>query len=137
MKTKRQLLALTLILTVFTFIFSSCKKDEHIPPDISLKTGAGYTSGDATVGQGEDILVGITGEKKEDDMISFNVSVAYDGASTTNTIQTTNLSGAGQQHFETDVTFTTRAQAGSEKYFFTIIDKDGNIAQKQLVLTVQ
>lgn len=126
-----------ILATTFGLILNSCKKDEHIPPDISFKTTAGYTSGDATVGMGENILVGIIGEKKEDDMISFNVSYAFDGASTTTTLQTISISGAAQQHFDTDVTYTVRNQAGTEKWIFTITDKDGNIAQKQIVLTVQ
>ena len=46
-------------------------------------------------------------------------------------------SGSEQQHYDKDVTFTTRNQAGTEKWIFTITDKDGNIAQEQFVLTVQ
>lgn len=137
MKTIRHSFKIIIVAMALGFVLNSCEKDKHIPPDISFKTGAAYTSGDATVGQNETIQVGIIGEKKEDDMISYNVSYAYDGASTTITLQTFTITGGEQQHYDKDVTFTTRAQAGSEKWTFTITDKDGNIAQKQFTLTVQ
>ena len=66
-----------------------------------------------------------------------NVSYAFDGATTTTTFQTYNLTGSERQNYDKDVTFTTRNQAGTEKWIFTITDKDGNIVQKQIVLTVQ
>lgn len=137
MKNIKTIMKTTLLLVTFGFLFSSCEKDAHIPPNVTLKTGAGYTSADATVGKNQAIMVGITGEKVEDDMIKYNVSYAYDGASSTSTFQDFNLSGSEQQHYDKDVTFTTRNQAGTEKWVFTITDKDGNIAQKTITLTVQ
>lgn len=137
MKTIKNSIKIIMLLTAVGFILNSCKKDARLPPDISFKSGAGYTSGDAAVSTNEDITVGILGEKKEDDMITYNVSYSYDGATTTTTLQTFTLTGTEQQHYDKDVTFTTRNQAGSEKYIFTITDKDGNIAQKQIILTIQ
>ncbi len=125
------------LLTMFSIVLISCKKDAHVPPDVTLKTGAGYTSADATVAKSTDITVGINAVKKEDDMLTYNVSYAYDGAATTTTLQTFNLAGSEQQDYSKDITFTTRNQAGTEKYIFTITDKDGNIAQQQITLTVQ
>lgn len=127
-----------LAMATIGFVISSCEKDKHIPPDVSFKTGAGYTSADATVAKGLAITVGLNAVKKEDDMLTYNVSYAYDAATTTTTtFQTFNLAGSEQQNYSKDVTFTTRNQAGAEKWIFTITDKDGNIAQKQLILTVQ
>lgn len=125
------------MISLFSLVFSACEKDAHIPPDISLKTGAGYTTADATVAKNQSIMVGVTGVKKEDDMINYNVSYAYDNATTTTTYQNFSLTGSEQQNFTKDVTFTTRNVAGTEKWIFTITDKDGNIAQKTIVLTVQ
>lgn len=136
MKSIKKITAVVTIVAAFSFLLGSCEKDKHIPPTITLKTTAGYTSADATVLQNEDITVGIIADKEEDDMISYNVSYAYDGASSTTTSQTFSLSGAEQQHYDKDVIFTTRSQAGSEKWILTITDKDGNVAQKQIVLTV-
>ncbi len=137
MNSIRKITKAIVVLTAFGFVFSSCKKDEHKPPTITLKSGVGYTSVDATVAKNQTIKVGITADKVEDDMLTYNVSYAYDGATTTVTSQTFSLTGSEQQHYDKDVTFNTRNQNGTEKWIFTITDKDGNIAQKQIVLTVQ
>lgn len=133
----KSILKKTLLMATAGFLLAGCEKDEHIPPNVTLKTGAGYTAADATVGKAQSITVGITAVKVEDDMIKYNVSYAYDGAGTTTTFQDFSLSGDEQENYSKDVTFTTRNQAGTEKWAFTITDKDGNIAQKQITLTVQ
>jgi hypothetical protein len=137
MKQIRNILVSSLLMFGLIVLMSSCEKDKHVPPNISLKTGTGYSFANATVAKNSAITVGLIAEKVEDDMISYNVSVAYDGATTTTTYQNFNLSGTEQQHYDKDVSFTTRNQPGSEKWTFTITDKDGNIAQKQIVLTVE
>jgi hypothetical protein len=125
------------ILLGLILLISSCEKDKHIPPNMTLKTGAGYTSVDGTAAKNQAIKVGIIADKVEDDMKTYNVSYAYDGTTTTTTSQTFSLTGAEQQHYDKDVTFNTRNQNGTEKWIFTITDKDGNIAQKMIVLTIQ
>ena len=137
MKAIKKIIVAIILVSTCSFVIGSCEKDKHIPPNINLKTGVGYTSADATVAKNQSIKVGITAEKVEDDMLTYNVSYAYDGAATTVTSQTFNLVGSEQQHYDKDVTFTTRNQNGTEKWIFTITDKDGNIAQKQITLTVQ
>jgi hypothetical protein len=133
----KKLSNLFLLSVIFAYVFTSCKKDAHISPNISFKAGGVYTSADETVETGVGITVGITADKVEDDMRTYNVSYSYDNATTTTTVQNFSLTGSEQQHYDKDVIFTTRDQAGTEKYFFTITDKDGNIAQKELTLTVQ
>lgn len=137
MKSLTKIVTTIAIITIFSFGVTSCKKDEHKPPSISLKTGVGYTSANAIVAKSQTIKVGITAEKVEDDMLTYNVSYAFDNAATTITSQTFSLTGSEQQHYDKDVTFNTRNQNGAEKWIFTITDKDGNIAQKEIVLTVQ
>ena len=116
-------------------VLSSC--DPHEPPTLSFKTGGDYTSANATVAKGASVLVGITANKKEDDMKTYNISYAYDGATTTTTKETFTLTGAELQHYEKDYTFTARNQAGTEDWSFVITDKDGNIAKLSIKLTVQ
>jgi len=128
---------LVFLIAAFSFFLAGCEKDEHKPPSMTLKTGTGYTSSNVTVAKNAQVKVGITAVKVEDDMLTYNVSSAFDGASTTTTYQNFNLTGSEQQSYDKDVTFTTRNQAGTEKWIFTITDKDGNIAQQQVVLTVQ
>lgn len=136
MKSFKKVTQVILVVCTLAFLITGCEKDAHIPPSVTLKTGTGYTFADGSAARNTAVLVGITADKKEDDMRTYNVSYAYDGAATTVTSQTFSLAGAEQQHYEKDVTFTTRNQAGTEKWVFTITDKDGNISQKQVVLTV-
>jgi hypothetical protein len=127
-----------LSLSIFAcmLVFSACEEDEHKPPTIAFKTDAGYTAASATVGKGETIKVGITANKVEDDMKTYNISYAFDGATSTTTKETFTISGTDQQHYDKDYTFTTRNQAGTETWYFTITDRDGNIAKLSFTLTV-
>jgi hypothetical protein len=115
-------------------VLSSC--DPHVPPAIEFKTGADYTSSDVTVAKGASIKVGVVGTKKEDDMKTFNISYAYDGATTTTTKETFTLTGSEAKNYDKDYTFTVRSQAGVEDWFFVITDRDGNIAKLKLTITV-
>lgn len=117
--------------------FSSCKKDAHLPPVITLKTGIDFVSTDGIVTKNQALKIGLTAQKVEDNMLSLNVSYAYDNEGATTTFKTFSLEGTEQEHCEKDIIFTTRNQAGTEKWVLTIADRDGNIAQKQVVLTVQ
>jgi hypothetical protein len=117
---------------------SSCELfDPHKPPHVSFKTDPGYTHEDAAVEKGDTILVGIIGEKVEDDMKTYNISYAYDGATSTTTKETFTLTGNEQKHYDKDYEFTVRNEAGTEKWYFVITDRDGNIAKLSLTLTVQ
>lgn len=117
----------------------SCKKkkDAHVPPSVSFKTGGNYTSGDKTINKGDSVLVGISATKTEDDLRSFNISVAYDGASGTTTFYQYYLNSSEYGGYSKDTWIKSRNQTGSERWVFSILDKDGNITQKSLTLTVQ
>ncbi len=131
-------LILSIVFCSLVIFYSGCEKEkeEEIPPEISFKTGATYTSSDVTVAPGSSVTVGIVVVKVEDDLKSYNVSVAYDGATTTTTIQDFTIPDAEKEHYEKDVTFSVRNMVGTEKYYFTITDSDGNIAQLSLTITV-
>lgn len=128
-----------LLLTALMAVSYSCKKktDAHVPPKVDFKTGGSYTSGDKTVAKLDSIYVGINATKTEDDLRSYNISVAYDGASATTTYYQYYLSSSEYNSFSKDKWIKTRNQAGSERYVFSIQDKDGNITQKTITLTVQ
>ena len=133
MKTKFLSIAFLLILS----LLSSCELfDPHKPPTVTFKTEAGYTSADATVSKGESIKVGIIANKEEDDMKTYNISYSFDGSATTTTKDNFTLTGTEQQHYEKDYEFTVRNQSGIEKWYFTITDRDGNIAKLNITLTV-
>lgn len=112
-----------------------CKKenDPRVPPAMAFKTGAGYTSADDTVGMQDTVLIGVVIDKTEDPLTSLNESRAYDGGGST-TLENIPISGT---HFEHDHSVITRAQAGTERYTFSVIDRDGNITTNNILLTVQ
>jgi len=120
-------------------LLAACKKevDPHIPPDVVFKTTTGYTYADASLGLQDTILVGITATKTEDDMKSYNVSYAYDGATTTTTFYNYLLDATEYTSYTHDIQLVTRNQAGTERWVFSIVDRDGNITQKTINLTVQ
>ncbi|HEY9008889.1 MAG TPA: hypothetical protein VIM75_22290 [Ohtaekwangia sp.] len=111
--------------------------DPHVPPSIEFKTGANYISQDTTVAKDTSLTVGIIARKKEDDMKTYNISYAYDGAQSTTTQQTFTLTGSEEQYYEKDYTFRVRNQAGVEEWSFVITDRDGNIAKLKLKITVK
>jgi hypothetical protein len=138
MKTSKISFVFAIVFALFTTIFISCEKDEHIPPTLEFKSGSGYTFSDMdSVGQNASVKVGVMAHKTEDELKTFNVSVAYDNASTTTTKQNTTLTSSQEEEFETDYTITTRAQAGVEKWSFTITDRDGNVTTKTITLNVK
>ncbi|MEO6038626.1 MAG: hypothetical protein ABIQ93_09435 [Saprospiraceae bacterium] len=126
-------LALAIVSTL-----ASCEKDEGKLPNIAFKTGATYTSADMTVSKNEPILVGIEASKAEDKDVlkTFNESVSFDGAAAT-TLENTALSGSDGDKYSTEVLIVTRNQAGTEKYSFTVTNRDGLTNTVSLTLTVQ
>jgi hypothetical protein len=126
----------TLVISLGTFLFASCEKDAHVIPKVTFKTASGYTSADGTAAKGASLLVGVKAEKTEDELKTFNVSVAYDGSATTTSQYNKTLTSKEEDGFETEYTIVTRAQAGTEKWSFTVTDKDGNIATQTITLTV-
>jgi hypothetical protein len=125
------------VLFIVLILFIGCDKEPEIPPTLELKTGTGYTSQDAVIAKDSTLTVGIIATKTEDDLKTYNVSVSYDGAASTSTIETFTISGSEKALYNKDVTFTVRDQSGTEKYYFTITDVDGNIVQKILTFTVE
>jgi hypothetical protein len=129
-----QILAFSCLL----FTFASCEKDEGKLPSIEFKTGATYTSADKTVAKGEAVLVGIKAAKTEDKDVlkTFNVSVSYDGAAANTTVNQA-LTGSQGDNYEVDVPIIARNQDGTEKYTFTVVNRDGLVNSVTLTLTVQ
>jgi hypothetical protein len=128
-------------LLLLTF-FNACKKetDKMIPPILEFKTGAGYTSDTAaTVGVSTPVKVGIHAEKTEgqDYLNTFTVSHSFDGVLPPAVDSTRPLNDSEHDIFEEDINFTTRAQTGTEVYYFTIVNRDGLVVTKTLTLTVQ
>jgi hypothetical protein len=125
-------------LAIITMLaISSCEKDKGILPDISFKTGAGYTSADASIAKNTAFLVGINAARTEDKDVlkTFNASVSYDGGAST-TVYNEVLTDTQGDNYSYDLNLTTRNQSGTEKYSFTITNRDGLINTITLTITV-
>ncbi|MEP6512909.1 MAG: hypothetical protein ABJA79_03515 [Parafilimonas sp.] len=120
---------------------ASCKKsqDPMNKPSIAFKTGAGYTSSDTTVSAGDTVLVGITASKAatetQDVLKTFNVSESINGGAET-TIYTHALTGTEGDSFDIDLNIVTATAGTTEKYTFTVVNRDGLINSVSLTLTV-
>lgn len=115
----------------------SCEKDKRVPPALELKSGSGYVYTDTTLGLQDTFKVSVKATKTEDELNTFNVSYAYDGASTTTTSQNITLSKSQYNGYENDFSLVTRNQAGKEKWVFTVTDRDGNVTNKSVTITVK
>lgn len=129
-----------IIATLTTFlIFTglSCKKDPGRLPDISFITGTGYLSSDGAVARNTSFKIGINAAKTEaeDVLKTFNISVSYDGGAS-ETLLTQPLTSAQEDNYTYDLVKNTRNQAGTEKYSFTITNRDGLINTISITITV-
>ena len=124
-------------LLLFLLFCISCENEQEPLASIEFKTDIGYTFQDATISRGSSITVGIVADKAENNLKTYNISVSYDGALNTITVQNFTISSDENIHYDKDVHFTVRNQTGTEKYYFTIVDVDGNLVQKMLTFTIE
>ena len=125
------------LVLAFGIISFSCEKDEMIPPTIDFTTGSGYTSADSHIALDTDFKIGVTAKRTEDkdDLKTFVVTVSYDGGAET-TIDNVTIPAAQAGEFTKDYDLTTRNIAGSEKYSFTVTNRDGLITTKTITIAV-
>ena len=131
---KKGILFLVLAFGIISF---SCKKDEMIPPTIDFTTGTGYTSTDSHIALDTDFKIGVSAKRTEDkdDLKTFVVTVSFDGEAAT-TIDNVTLPAAQAGEFTKDYDLTTRNAAGTEKYSFTVTNRDGLITTRIITITV-
>lgn len=126
------------LLAVLSFV--SCKKeeDEGKLPNIAFKTSAGYVAHDTTVAKNTSVTMGITASKAEpnDVLITFDLSRNYDGSGVAASLYNVSLTGTQGDNYSKDTTIVTRNQSGSEKYTFTVINRDGKKNSVSVTLTV-
>jgi len=131
---KKRTLFLILTLGIISF---SCAKDEMIPPTIDFTTDAGYTSADSHISLDTDFKIGVTAKRTEDkdDLKTFIVTVSYDGGTET-TIDNVTIPAAQGGEFTKHYDLTTRTTTGTEKFTFTVTNRDGLITTKAIIITV-
>ncbi|HRH38544.1 MAG TPA: hypothetical protein PK760_09370 [Flavobacteriales bacterium] len=117
-------------------VMASCKKttDPRVHPAMAFRTDSGYVAANDTVGQLDSLVIGVIIDKTEDPLTSLNITRTYD-SQPSQSLQ--NISLSGQTHVVYDHHFVTRAQAGLERYTFSVLDRDGNITTKSIDLVVQ
>jgi len=131
-----------IILTAATLMLlsamNSCTIDPGNLPLISFKTGGKYIATNTTIKQGDTVLIGINAAKAEDvDVLKkFDISRSYDGA-LESSVYNTDLTGISGDQYAYDYYAIARKQAGTEKYTFTVINRDGIKKSVSLQLTVQ
>ena len=126
-----------ILLAVTSFV--SCKKeeDEGKLPNIAFKTGAGYVSADIILKKDTTVTIGIDASKSEvvDVLKTFDASKSYDGG-TASSFYSETLTGSKGDVYSKDVTITTRNQDGTEKYTFTVVNRDGLKNSVSIIVTV-
>ncbi len=132
----KNLFSMIAIAILFTTILS-CGKDEGKLPNISFKTATGYTSADKTILVGDSVVIGINSSKAEDKdyLKTFTVSKAIGSAAAVE-IYNEALSGTTGDTYAHDITVHGTI-AETEKYTFTVVNKDGLTNAVSLTLTVQ
>src|SRR5258705_8729585 len=108
MKTFKVNFLIISILSTGLLFFSSCKKDEMVPPTIDFTTGAGYTAADAHIALNTAFKIGVDAKRTEDkdDLKTFVVTKSYDGAAAT-TVDNVTLTTAQAAGFTKDYNLTT------------------------------
>ncbi|MDQ3109286.1 MAG: hypothetical protein M3R17_05285 [Bacteroidota bacterium] len=126
---------------IFLFLFFvlaivSCKKDDK-PPELILKSGTGYISSDVTLPPGSVFLVRMQMTKGTDELSALYTEVAFDGSNAPQLVSRNYIAPADRDHFEKDITITTRTTPGTERWVFNVNDADGRITKKEIRVTVQ
>ena len=125
---------------LFATSFLACKKeeDEGKLPNISFKTGGTYVATNQNVAKSSSHLVGISASKSEanDVLKKFTVKVSYNGAADS-TIVNMDLTGTQGDTFSYDMPVISRSVVGTEKYTYTVINRDGLVNSVNLTFTVQ
>jgi len=137
MKTLKMRSSFFTFITAVVFLLSSCEKDKMIPPTIDFTTGAGYVSADGHLAVNTNFKIGVTAKRTEekDDLKTFVVTRSYDGGAET-TIDNVTIPSAQAGEFTKEYPLTTRNQNGTEKYTFTVTNRDGLITTKSITITV-
>lgn len=124
-------------IAIVALCFSSCEKDKMIPPTLDFKTGTGYISADTHLALSTSFKIGVDAKRTEanDDLKTFTVTRSFDGGAES-TIDNVTISADQAGQFTKDYDLTTRNQNGTEKYTFTVTNRDGLITTKSITVTV-
>lgn len=129
--------ALAAALFAAPIFLTNCGDGETVAPKPVLEFIAGdYVSGDVDLPVNTEFTVGLNASH-ESNIETLTITVAYDGGAelvpSGCTLCDTTF---GSKTFRVDFTGTTRSSTGTEKWTFTIADKDGNSTSKSITVNV-
>ncbi len=134
---KMRRFVLFLMLAALASVFTACTKDEEPTdkaPTIAFKGGAGYTSADATLPAGSTTIYGIIASANattNSKLVRFKVTRTFNNVP--QVVLDSTL--ANLSTFTMDGEIDVRREAGSERWTFEIVDKDGQSASVSLNIT--
>lgn len=126
------IIGILLLLVVGTGCEKEQPEGDHAA-DITYRSDSGYTYLSDTVSVSDTLLVGVIITEGSDALQSFFVDVAYDGGVR---IRQDSLP-VGSDPFTFDKQVITRDQPGTETWWFTVKEYDGDFTTRNLVFTVQ
>lgn len=129
----------TIALFLAVLFIASCEKDEGKLPNISFKTGGSYISTDVNKVGGSTVTFGINASKseKKDVLKKFSVSKSINGGATT-TVYSKDLSKSEEDDYSYDYSEVLDTTVGqTNKYTFTITNRDGLVNQVSATVTIQ
>ena len=119
-------------------IISSCETDQGLLPTISFKTGGNYISSDTTLVGGSSITIGINASKSEsvDVLKKFNISKSVN-AVTAASVYSKDLNGSEGDSYTYDYpTILDTIHGQTNKFIFTVTNRDGLVNQVALTVAV-
>ncbi|MFT4522919.1 MAG: hypothetical protein ACI8ZN_001871 [Bacteroidia bacterium] len=126
-------------MAVGAFVMNGCDGTgtdpiEAAKPVLNFLAGAGYTSQDGNIPVGTDFKIGLSASH-ESKIKSLQITVSYDGGAQVTPVGCTMCdSTLDSKTLTTDFSWKVEAKVGSEKWFFTVADKDGNETTKTITL---
>ena len=136
---KYKIMKSLLLLGIFALIFTDCKKEEDEGDElkINFKTEAGYTASDATLPKGSQVKIGVEAEteKATDPIIKFNISESVNNGANA-TVYSEDLSNTDYE-YDYEFSLDDSVPGNTHTYTFTITNRDGINAQKNLTVTVE
>lgn len=125
-----------LLITGMGFI-TSCSKDSttDVSPSIVFKGGVDFIASDVTLDAGSSFHVGITAAANSTsgkNLTKFKVVRTFNNTPTTELDTTINTA-----NFSWEAYYSTNTSAGTERWTFTITDKDGQTNELAFVITTE
>lgn len=122
---------------LFAFFSSGCQKEDATDATkaayIAFVTDSGFVYRDDTLPLADTLHVGIIATEGSDALRTLYVELTYDNEQP---VRQDSVHVTGNP-FSYQRTIHTRAQAGKEKWSFTVQESDGDRTKRSLTLTVQ